>query len=260
MIIKTEAERQGIRASGKILAMVLDELAAMTVAGVTNKMLDTRARELMQQAGAAPTFLHYKPRKTDRPFPGVICVSINQGLVHGVPNEVEYTFKNGDIVKIDCGVNYQGFFTDSAVTVGVGKIDPLHAELMAANQQALEAQIAVAIAGNTIGDIGHAAQVIAEEYDFGYPENLGGHGVGRSVHEKPFIYNFGEPGTGEKLVKDMVIALEPMFATGKGDVVLSKDGWTYDMKDGGFGSHFEHTVIVSDGEAEVVTRRKSEKL
>lgn len=258
MIIKTEAEREGVRKSGKILAMVLDELAAMTKIGTTNKQLDARARELMAQEGAAPTFLNYKGRKTDRPFPGVICVSINQGLVHGVPNEVEYACKAGDIVKIDCGVNYQGFFTDSAVTVGVGKIDPLHAELMAANIEALEAQIAVAVAGNTIGDIGFAAQAVADAYGFGYPTTLGGHGVGRAVHEKPFIQNFGEPGTGETLVEGMVLALEPMFATGKGDVVLSKDGWTYDMKDEGVGTHFEHTIIVGKDYPEVVTRRASE--
>jgi len=259
MIITTEAEREGIRASGKILAHILEELAHMTKPGVTNKALDVRARELMHEAGASSAFLNYKGRKTDRPFPGVICLSVNEGLVHGVPNETEYVFKKGDIVKIDCGVNYHGFFTDSALTVGVGAIDPLHAELLVANQEALEAQIRMAVAGNTIGDIGYVSEQVADTYGFGYPTTLGGHGVGRAVHEKPFIQNYGDAGTGETLVEGMVLALEPMFATGKGDVVLAPDGWTYVMKDNGIGSHFEHTVIVGADGAEVVTRRPSEE-
>lgn len=258
MIIKNEQEREGIRASGKILAQVLAELALMARVGVTNVQLDTYARTRMKQLGAIPAFLNYKGRKTDRPFPGVICISVNEGLVHGVPNETEYVFNQGDVVKIDCGVNYKGFFTDSALTVGIGNIDPAHAQLLQANREALDAQIAVAVAGNTIGDIGHAAEVVADAYGFGYPTTLGGHGVGRTVHEKPFIQNYGEPQTGEVLVEGMVLALEPMLATGKGEVVLNKDGWTYDMKDGGVGSHFEHTVIVGATSAEVVTRRTDE--
>jgi methionyl aminopeptidase len=207
------------------------------------------AQELIAENGDKPSFMGYgKP-----PFPGALCLSVNDGIVHGIPND--YKLKEGDILKIDGGLWHEGLCTDSAITVGIGKISSEDQELIRATQEALDAQIAAAVAGSTLGDIGHAAEAVAKKYGCGYPKELGGHGVGLAVHEKPFIFNYGQPGKGEKLEEGMVIALEPMFARGEGKIELANDGWLYEMVDGSRSAHFEHTVIVGRDEAEVVTRR-----
>lgn len=251
MRIRNEKDLEALREGGRRLGEILTKAAEKAAPGVTLKEIDAHARELMEQNGDKPSFLGYgKP-----PFPGVLCLSVNDGIVHGIPND--YVLKEGDVLKIDGGIWHEGLCTDSALTVGIGNISQEDKELMWATQEALDAQIAVAVAGNTIGDIGHAAEQIAKKYGYGYPKELGGHGVGLAVHEKPFIYNYGKPGTGGVLKEGDVIALEPMFSRGEGRIELANDGWLYEMVDGSQSAHFEHTVVVGKEAAEVLTARNS---
>ena len=248
MNIRDENDRRILREGGRRLAAVLAACAQRAQPGVTLAEIDAYARERIAALGDTPSFLGYgKP-----PFPAALCLSVNDGIVHGIPND--YVLKEGDILKIDCGIWHEGLCTDSAITVPIGDVSAEDQTLIRATREALDAQIAVARAGNTIGDIGHAAEAVARKYGYGFPKELGGHGVGRAVHEKPFIYNYGTPGKGEKLIDGMVLALEPMFARGSGAIRLADDGWLYKMVDGSHSAHFEHTVIVGTDGADVVTR------
>jgi len=248
MIIRSDDDKEILREGGRRLAAILSTVAQRAVIGATLLEIDAYAQELIKEGGDTPAFLGFgKP-----PFPAALCLSVNDGIVHGIPTD--YALKNGDVLKIDGGIWHEGLCTDSAITVGVGTISPENQGLIAATQEALDAQVAVAVAGNTIGDIGYAAERIAKQYGLGYPKELGGHGVGLAVHEKPFVFNYGKPGTGEVLREGLVLALEPMFARGKGKIQLANDGWLYEMVDGSQSAHFEHTVIVGAQSAEVLTR------
>lgn len=249
MKIRSEEDRKNLREGGRRLGTILTKVAQRALPGTTLKELDAYAEELVAEMGDKPAFKGFG----NPPFPAVLCLSVNQGLVHGIPTD--YALAPGDVLKIDGGIWHEGLCTDSAITVGIGELSQEDKELIWATQEALDAQIAVAIAGNTIGDIGHAAESVAKKYNLGFPKELGGHGVGLGVHEKPFVYNYGKPGRGEVLELDMVIALEPMFARGGGAIRLSDDKWTYEMKDGSRSAHCEHTVIVGESEAEVLTVR-----
>ncbi len=252
MILRNEEDREILREGGRRLATILQETAAQARPGVTLRELDTFARGVIRDYGDEPIFEGYGAGGSTPPFPSVICTSVNDALVHGIPNDHE--LQEGDILSIDCGIRHRGICTDSAITFGIGDIAPEDAELMTATREALNAQLAVARAGATIGDIGHAAEVVAQKYGYGYPKELGGHGVGLEMHEEPFIFNYGRPHTGATLVENQVLALEPMFARGSGAIRLGPDKWTYFMKDGANGAHFEHTVIIGTDGAEVVTR------
>lgn len=247
MIIRSEQDRGILREGGRRLATILQKVAQRCAPGVTLIELDTYAQELIAEYGDKPSFQGYgKP-----PFPAALCTSVNSGIVHGIPTD--YALKQGDVVKLDCGIWHEGLCTDSAITVGVGTLPKEDQQLINGTREALEAQIAVAVAGNTIGDIGNAAEQVAKKYGYGFPKELGGHGVGLAVHEKPFVFNYGKPGKGEVLTEGMVLALEPMFATGKGKIQLANDGWLYEMVDGSQSAHFEHTVIIGRDKAEVLT-------
>lgn len=255
MIVKTETERELLRESGKRLAHVLREVAAIVRPGVSTAALDAKAREVIAEFGDTPAFLGYTPEGADRPYPSALCVSVNDEIVHGISNENPRVLREGDIVALDCGVNHKGFFSDSAITVGVGKISKENQQLIYATQEALAAQIEAAVAGNTLGDIGHAAEYVANKHGYGYPYELGGHGVGSKVHEKPFIRNYGTPGKGEKLIEGQVLALEPMLSLGQEHgIELASDGYTYKTADGSVAAHFEHTVIVGKDSAEIITK------
>ncbi len=248
MIIRTEKDREVLREGGRRLATVLQKVSKKCVPGVTPKELDAYAQELIAEYGDKASFLGFgKP-----PFPAALCISVNAGIVHGIPDD--YTLQQGDLVTLDGGIWHEELCTDSAVTVSVGHISKEDEKLVRATQEALAAQIEVAITGNTIGDLGHAAESVAKKYGYGYPKELGGHGVGLGVHEKPFVFNYGKKGQGEILKKDMVLALEPMFTAGSGTLKLANDGWTYETVDGSRSAHCEHTVIVGETEAEVLTR------
>ena len=253
MIVQNENERVTLREAGKKHAAILRNLAVMTVPGISTLELEEEARRLIEEAGGTPAFLNYKPHGARRPYPAALCVSINDAIVHGIPNETSVTIQEGDVVTLDCGITYQGFITDAAISVIAGAGSTEDKKLIAATQEALAAGIAQARAGNHIGDIGAAVEAVGEKYGYGSPRELGGHSVGRAVHEEPFVPNFGPAGTGEELVLGLVLAIEPMFMLGGSKVYLDKDGYTYRTKDGAKSAHVEHTVIVGKNGAEILT-------
>ena len=253
MIITSKEEHEILRESGRRLARIRDLVSAMVAPGVSTKTLDEEAERLILDGGDVPAFLNYTPSESARPYPATLCVSVNDEVVHGVPNENPYILNEGDIVGLDIGLAHRGIITDTAVTVAVGKIDPEAKKLMDVTQKALKAGIKAAKAGNHVGDIGAAIEKsVGNRYSI--VRELGGHGVGKNVHEDPFIPNFGTPGTGAELVSGMVLALEPMLNEGSEGVKLAPDGFTFKTVDGKLSAHFEHTILVTDGEAEVITK------
>lgn len=243
---------------GKRLGEVLRQVALMVAPGVSTDELNDKAEELIVAAGDEPAFLGYTPEGAARPYPAGLCVSVNDAIVHGIPNEETIILKEGDIVGLDLGVRHKGLITDSALTVAVGKTDVESEKLMRATKEALEAGIAAARSGNTVGDIGAAIEGVAEKRGFTIIAELGGHGVGYKVHEEPFVPNFGEKGEGEKLVPGMVLALEPILSTGSPYIKLDQDGYTYRTKDGSRSAHFEHTIVITESAPRVLTRRQGE--
>ena len=199
-----------------------------------------------------PAFLNYQPEGAKYPYPASLCVSVNDEVVHGIPSE-ERILKEGDIVGLDLGLKHKNLFTDMAITVPVGKIDKESAKLLDVTQRALAKGISAARGGNTVGDISHAVESEVRPHGYGIVEVLSGHGVGRSIHEDPYIPNFGKPGTGEKLVSGMVVAIEPMINLGTKNVKLDPDGYTYRTRDGSRSAHFEHTVLITNGDPEILT-------
>lgn len=252
-LIKTKEEIEIIREGGRRLASVLVAVRDAVKPGVTTRELDRLAEKLIREAGDTPAFLDYKPEGAKTPYPGTLCVSVNDEVVHGI--ESERVLNEGDIISIDTGVKHGGFFTDSAITVPVGKIDEIAKKLISATEGALTAGIAVARAGNTVGDIGHAIEKYVKEKGFVVVEELGGHGVGYSQHEEPHIANYGTRGQGMRLKPGMVIALEPIVNEGTRYIKLMPDGYTYVTRDHKRSAHFEHTILITDGDAEVLTRR-----
>lgn len=253
MIAKTKEDKENLRAAGKILADVLREVARLAVPGTSTAFLDLVAEEMMRARGTVPAFLHYKPEGAAYPYPAALCVSINDEVVHGIPSE-NTILREGDIACLDLGLSYNGYFVDHAVTVAVGKIDRSSLELMNATREALDAAIAVARVGGHTGDLGAAVEKIANERGFAVVKDLGGHGVGRAVHERPFIENVGTEREGEEIPEGAVLALEPMFSLGKGDITLDPDGYTYRMRDGSRAAHFEHTILITKDGAEILTQ------
>jgi methionyl aminopeptidase len=252
MIAKTEDEIKNLWAAGKILAQVLTEVAALVKPGVSTAELDLAADAAIKTKGAVPAFLGYKPEGATYPYPATLCISINDEVVHGIPS-AERILKEGDIISLDEGLSYNGFFVDSAITVGVGSVDAKAKKLLQANREALDAALAAAQVGAHIGDIGAAVERVAKKYNLGVVEDLGGHAVGKSVHEKPFIPNEGKDGAGEEIKLGMVLAIEPMLCEGKGAISLDKDEWTYRMCDGKRAAHFEHTVLITKDGPEILT-------
>lgn len=254
MTAKTENEIQNLRKVGNLLARVLHELSAMVREGVSTAALDLAAEKIIRENGAIPAFLGYQPDSSTTPYPAALCVSINDEVVHGIPSS-RRILKNGDIVSLDLGLSYDGFFVDSATTVCVGACDETAQTLLTATKEATSEAIKAARVGGHIGDIGAAVERVAKKYNFNIVEDLGGHAVGKAVHEKPFVPNEGKEGSGEKLVEGLVLAIEPMLCEGKGAIVLDEDGWTYRMRDGKRSAHFEHTVLLTKNGPEILTRR-----
>lgn len=253
---KTPEEIEILREAGKRIARVLESTAARVAPGVSTEELNRFAEEMIEGMGDTPSFLGYTPEGAPRAYPAGLCVSVNDVVVHGIPNEDPIVLKEGDIVGLDLGLTHKGMIVDSALTVAVGEIDGRAKELMAVTKKALEAGIAAARGGNTVGDIGAAVEAAIRPSGFGIVEDLCGHGVGYAVHEEPFVPNTGEKGTGAKLVPGMVIAIEPMVNEGgSGDVDFSEDGYTVTTTDGSRSAHFEHTLVITEGAPEVVTRR-----
>jgi methionyl aminopeptidase len=255
MIATTPQEIEALRESGRRLAAYLKELAGMVKPGVTARELEDRALELIASQGDEPAFKGHRDRKGDKPYPSSLCVSVNDVIVHSPASDNGTVIADGDIVKLDFGLKHKGFYTDHAVTVIAGeKRDPEDEKMVRLAYEAMAAGIAQAKIGNTTGDIGYTVEQIARKNKLGYPRNLSGHGVGKAVHEEPHVPNFGARGTGEKLVEGLVIAIEPMFTRGSGELYVDKDGYSYRTKDGSRTAHVEHTVIVTKDGPEILTK------
>jgi len=252
--IKKQEEIEILKEGGKRHSYILMEVANLVKPGVSTQELEDLARKLIEEGGDKPAFLNYKPRGAKRPFPASLCVSINDEIVHGIPNENPRILKEGDIVSIDLGLIHKGLITDSAVTIPVGEVSEENKKLIEHCKEALYLGIKEARLGNTTGDIGNAIESFIKPFGYGLSEGLSGHGVGYSVHEDPYVPNEGERGQGDKLMEGMVIAIEPMVTLGSSKITLAKDGYTYKTKDGSNASHFEHTIVITEGDPIILTK------
>jgi methionyl aminopeptidase len=252
VIIKTPKEIEILREGGKRLATILAKVATKVAPGVSTEDLDIYAYKLILAGGDEPAFLNYKPEGHHIAFPATLCTSVNSEIVHGIPNPKKI-LKEGDIISIDLGLKHKGLFTDHAITVSVGETTKASKELLYVTQESLMVGIAEARGGNTVGDIGHAIeQYVAKRY--GIVRELSGHGVGKKIHEDPYIPNYGKAGKGQKLIPGMVVAIEPMLTIGKPHIVSLSDGYTIKTADGGRAAHFEHTILITEGDAEILTK------
>lgn len=253
--IKSDLEIEKLQEGGRRLAKILSILSDKARPGVSAFELDKLAFELIVAGGDTPSFLNYQPKGSRVAYPSTLCVSINDAVVHGIPGgEGEKILKSGDIVGIDMGIIHDGLITDSAVTVGVGKIDSSAKQLLKVTKQALDRGIKAAKAGATVGDIGYAIEQFVKPFGYGIIRELAGHGVGYKVHEDPFVPNYGKAGEGPKLVPGMVIAIEPMLNEGDARIKLDADGFTYRTLDGKRSAHFEHTVVITTSGARILTK------
>jgi methionyl aminopeptidase len=245
IIIKTPDEIERMRAACNAAAEILAAVAHEVQPGRTTAELNDVAAGLIAKFGGKSPFLGYKG------YPGHICVSVNEEVVHGIPSQRRVQY--GDIVSLDVGIILDGFVGDNATTVAVGVVEARTQQLLRVTEQALHAGIAAARAGNRVGDISHAVQTTVESQGFSVVREFVGHGVGRKMHEEPQIPNYGRSGDGPKLKPGMTLAIEPMINAGASDVVMLSDGWTVVSADGAPSAHFEHTVLVTDGDAEILT-------
>jgi methionyl aminopeptidase len=245
IILKSEREIDLMRQAGQIVAAVLDKLKSEVRPGITTKELDDIAVREVTRLGATPSFKGYHG------YPASICVSINEEIVHGIPDQ--RVLKNGDVVSIDFGAVYEGFQGDAAVTVGVGKLGAEVVRLLDTTEGALQAGIDASKAGARLGDVSHAIQTYVESRGFSVIREYTGHGIGRDMHEDPQIPNFGIPGQGPLLKKGMTFALEPMVTMGDWRTKVADNHWTVSTLDGSLAAHFEHSIAVTDGAARVLT-------
>jgi methionyl aminopeptidase len=243
--IKSERELVSMREAGKIVAGVLDILKSRVQPGITTKELDVIAEREVKKLGAVPSFKGY------RGYPASICVSINDEIVHGIPGK--RVLRDGDIVSLDFGAIYNDYQGDSALTVGSGNIGPAAGKLIEATSGALQEGIKAARAGSRLSDISNAIQVYAEGKGFSVVKQYTGHGIGREMHEDPLIPNYGPPHAGPILKKGMTLAIEPMLNIGTWETMVDNDGWTVRTMDGSLSAHFEHTIAITVGDAEVLT-------
>jgi methionyl aminopeptidase len=256
MIVRTSEEREGVIEAGKRLGAVLEKVALAVHPGVTTRELDELAEKLIREGGDEPAFKGFKPDGAKVPFPAATCISVNDEVVHGIPSS--RVLKEGDIVKLDLGLSHKGFIMDSALTLPVGVVSKEAQKLMNATETALAVAIDIARPGARVGDISFATQTAYSGTGFSVVKVLGGHGVGKEVHEEPFIANAGHPGTGPEIVAGMVLALEPIANAGKAGVAIAPDGYTYRTKDGSISAHFEHTILVENDQTIILTKRPRE--
>ena len=243
--LKTEEEINLIKLSAQVLGKAHAEVALWIKPGVATIKLDTIAEEYIRDNGGIPSFKGFNN------FPASLCISVNEVVVHGFPSN--YVLKEGDIVSIDCGVKLNGFHSDSAYTYPIGEVSKEIRDLLAATKKSLYKGIDQAVDGLRVGDVGHAVQSYVEERGYTVVRELVGHGVGRSLHESPEVPNYGKKGKGIKLKEGMVIAIEPMINLGTKSVMQERDGWTIRTSDRKYSAHFEHTVVVRKGKAEILT-------
>lgn len=245
IILKSERDLDSMRPACAVAGTVLEEIAAFIKPGVTTRQVDEFAAKRIKQHGAKSAFLGY------RKYPCHTCLSVNDEVVHGLASDRELHF--GDIVSIDVGVFYKGFVGDTARTVAVGGCSVAAQRLMDVTERALYEGIAGAVPGNRVTDISRAVQTYVENNGFSVVREFVGHGVGRSMHEEPQVPNFVDPKSNQKLRPGMTLAIEPMVNTGQAGVKILKDGWTVVTQDGSLSAHFEHTVLITEGEPEILT-------
>ena len=250
--LKTEEELLVMRDAGKVVSDVLDALRDVVRPGVSTAELERVAEKHIESRGGKAAFKGYRPSHADRPFPGAICTSVNQEVVHGIPSD-ERILEDGDIVSVDVGVFLKGYYGDAACTYPVGSIGPDRKKLLDITEKSLDMAIAVSTAGNTVGDIGYAVENHILANGFGVVRDYTGHGVGKKLHEAPQVPNFGSCGRGVTLQRGMTLALEPMVMAGKENVMLGSDGWVVVTADGSDAAHFERTIVVTDDGAEILT-------
>jgi methionyl aminopeptidase len=244
VVLKTRGEIDLMDEANRIVVRVLDGIAERIRPGITTRELDRFAETLIREAGAVPAFLHYKG------YPATLCTSINDVIVHGIPDTTP--LREGDIVGVDCGVVYKGYYGDAARTYAVGEVGRQAQELMEVTRQALDLAIAQVRPGNHLSDIGHAVQRHVESHGFSVVRDFVGHGIGTSLHEDPQVPNYGSPGKGLRLRPGMVLAIEPMVNAGGADVKVDPDGWTARTEDGSLSAHFEFSVAVTESGARVL--------
>ena len=244
--VKNEHELQLMRNAGKVTAAVLKKMTETVEPGMSTLDLDVIAEKTIRSFGAVPLFLGYGG------FPGSICASINEEVVHGIPKK-DRILKSGDIISIDTGARLDGFCSDAAITLGVGKVSDEAQRLMDVTKKSLYKAIGQVKPGNRLGDVQHAVETFAISQGMGVVRDYCGHGIGRNMHEEPSIPNFGKPGTGPLLEKGMVLAIEPMLTAGTFRVRELDDGWTVVTRDGSYAAHFEHTVAVTANGSEIFT-------
>lgn len=242
---KTEEDIQQIRIAADILSRLLGEIAGQIKPGITTLSLDKFAYEYIHDHGGTPAFLGYHD------FPYSLCISVNDQIVHGFPSE--YVIREGDIVSVDGGVNYNGYISDSAYTFAIGDIAPEVRQLLDVTMESLNLGINQAVAGKRVGDISSAIQDYVNQFGYGIVRELVGHGVGYKLHEKPDVPNYGKKGSGIKLEEGLVICIEPMINLGRAGVKFWDDGWTVSTVDGKPSAHYEHMVVVRKGQPEVLT-------
>jgi methionyl aminopeptidase len=245
VLIKTEEEVQIIKESSLLVGKTLAEVAKIIAPGVQTIQLDRIAEEFIRDNDAVPGFKGYNG------FPNTLCISVNDEVVHGIPGERELI--DGDIVSIDCGVKKNGYFGDSAYTFAIGEVDEEVWLLMKRTKESLYLGIENAVAGKRVGDIGYAIQSYVEGFGYGVVRDLVGHGLGRNLHEKPEVPNFGRRGHGKELKTGMVLAIEPMINLGVKNVTQDKDGWTIRTADRQPSAHYEHDIVVRKGKAEILS-------
>ena len=246
MVVKSAAEIEIMDQANRILRRILDGLRKFIVPGVSTMEIDRYAEERIREAGGVPAFKGYPHRGDGRDFPGTVCASVNSEVVHGIPSE-RVVLEEGDIVSVDMGVLYKGYYGDSAETYPVGTIDEAARKLLRVTREALDRGIEQARVGNRVSDIGHSVQTCVEAQGFSVVREFVGHGIGSKLHEDPQVPNFGQPGRRERLLPGVVLAIEPMVNAGGPDVLLSaEDGWTARTRDGSLSAHFEVCVAVMD--------------
>ena len=247
--IKRPTEIESMRTAGQILSRILDVLHAELRPGITTGELDEIAARMIRDAGAVSSFKGYGSHP---PFPGVICASINDEVVHGIPS-VRRAVADGDIVSIDIGCIVDGWHADCARTWVVGESAREVTQLVEATRRGMEAGIAAAVPGNHLGDIGHAIESVAHEFGYGIVRPFVGHGIGQAMHEEPQVPNYGRPGSGMRIEAGMCFAIEPMYTLGRDDVYVEDDGWTVRTADGSLAAHFENTVAVTENGPDILT-------
>ncbi|MFD0273221.1 type I methionyl aminopeptidase [Kitasatospora sp. NPDC127111] len=250
--LKSEAALAAMREAGRVVAEALAAVRGAAAVGVSLLELDEVARGVLRNAGASSPFLGYRPAFAPVPFPAVICASVNDAVVHGIPDG--YRLRDGDLVSIDCGAVLDGWAGDAAVSFTVGAARPADERLIDTTRRALDAGIAAAVVGNRTGDIAHAIAGVARAARCGLPEGFGGHGIGRRMHEDPHLPNEGRPGRGYPLRPGLVLAIEPMLtAGGRDDHHTDPDGWTLRTTDGSRAAHIEHTVAITEDGPRILT-------